>query len=131
MRSDFANEDIQKREVDDDVHKLLGRKDFAGVSCYVVESEPVKKNDTSYSRRVVWVHPEIFQQLKTEYYDKGGRLLKEATYGGFETISGITTYTKVLMETPREETQTYLERSGIRYNEEIPDTVFEQSNLKR
>lgn len=131
MRSDFANEDIQKREVDDDTHKFLGMEEFSGIECYRVESVPKDLKDTNYSKRINWIHPEMFLSMRTEYYDKGGRLLKTAVYGGYETIDGITTYTKLLMETPKSKTQTFLERSNIVYNEEIPDTEFEQSNLKR
>jgi outer membrane lipoprotein-sorting protein len=131
MRSDFANEDIQKREVDDDTHRLIGKREFSGINCYEVESVPVKKEDTNYSKKIVLVHPEMFLVLKTEYYDKGGRMLKTAVYGGFVNIDGIDTYTKVLMETPSRKTKTFLERSNIRYNEEISDTLFEQSSLKR
>jgi len=131
MRSDFANEDIQKREVDDDVHKYLGRKDFSGINCYVVENTPVKKKDTNYSKRVTWVHPDLFLPVRMEYYDKRGKILKTATYGGYVTVAGINTFTKTIMETPRSRTQTFMERKNIRYNENIADTTFEQSNLKR
>ena len=34
MRSDFANEDIEKKEVDDDEHRLLRSEEFSGVDCY-------------------------------------------------------------------------------------------------
>ena len=37
IRSDCANEDIEKKEVDDDEHKLLRSEKFSGVNCYVVE----------------------------------------------------------------------------------------------
>ncbi|MEA2083704.1 MAG: outer membrane lipoprotein-sorting protein [Thermodesulfobacteriota bacterium] len=36
MRSDFADEDIEKKEVDDE-HRLLISEKFSGVDCYVVE----------------------------------------------------------------------------------------------
>ncbi|MCK4467954.1 MAG: outer membrane lipoprotein-sorting protein, partial [Desulfobacterales bacterium] len=55
MRSDFANEDIEKKEVDDDEHKLLRSEEFSGVDCYVVERLSKKQKDTNYSQRVVWV----------------------------------------------------------------------------
>jgi len=41
MRSDFANEDIQKREVDDDKHTFLKREIFSDIDCYVVENRPL------------------------------------------------------------------------------------------
>jgi hypothetical protein len=52
MRSDFANEDIEKREVDDDEYKLLGSEEFSGVDCYMVERISKKQKDTNYSKRI-------------------------------------------------------------------------------
>jgi hypothetical protein len=45
MRSDFANEDIEKREVDDDEHELLRSEEFSGVDCYVVKRIAKKQKD--------------------------------------------------------------------------------------
>jgi len=47
MRSDFANEDIEKRDVGDDEHRLLRSEEFSGVDCYVVERISKKKKDTN------------------------------------------------------------------------------------
>jgi len=131
MRSDFANEDIQKREVDDDLHKFLRREEFSGIDCYVVESIPVRKEETAYLKKVIWVHSELLLPVKIDFYDKAGRVIKTAIYGGFEKIDGVNVYTKSVMETPKKRTKTFMERRDIRFDLEISDSVFQQSNLKR
>ncbi len=133
MRSDLANEDIEDRAVDDDIHTLKGSENLGGAECWVVESvpRPELKKDTNYSKRMVYVRKDIHLPTKIDYYDKRGRLLKTATFGGFKQIDGIWTVTKMLFETPARKTRTLMERSAIRYNQGLDDSLFLQSNLKR
>jgi len=131
MRSDFANEDIEKREVDDDEHELLRSEEFSGVDCYVVERVSKKQKDISYSKRVVWVRKDTWLPMKIEYYNKRGKHFKTAIYGGFKEIKGIWTVTKIIAETPRKGSKTLMQYDNVDYNIGLSDALFEQSNLKR
>ena len=133
MRSDLANEDIEDRAVDDDDHTLKGSEDINGVDCYVVESvpRPELKKDTNYSKRVQFIRKDIYLAAKIEYYDKRGKILKTATFGGYKQIGGIWAITKMLYETPRRKTRTLFQRSNISYNQGLEDSLFLQSNLTR
>ena len=131
MRSDFANEDIEKREVDDDEHGLLRSEEFSGVDCYMVERVSKKQKDTNYSKRVVWVRKDTWLPMKVEYYNKRGKHFKTAIYGGFKEIKGIWTVTKIMTETPRKGSKTLMQHDNVDYNIGLSDALFEQSNLKR
>jgi len=131
MRSDFANEDIEKKEVDDDEHRLLRSEEFSGVDCYVVERVSKKQKDTNYSKRVVWVRKDTWLPMKVEYYNKRSKHFKTAIYGGFKEIKGIWTVTKIMAETPRKESKTLMQYDNVDYNIGLSDSIFEQSNLKR
>ncbi len=131
MRSDFANEDIEKREVDDDQHRLLRSEVFSGVDCYVVEQTGKKPKDTNYSKRVVWVRKDIWLPIRTEYYNKRGKQFKTAIYGGFKEIKNIWTATKTMIETPAKGSKTLMQHDQVDYNIGLPAAIFEQSNLKR
>ena len=131
MRSDFANEDIEKREVDDDEHKLLRSEEFSGVDCYVVERVSKKLKDTNYSKRVVWVRKDTWLPMIVEYYNKRGKHFKTAIYGGFKEINGIWTVTKIMAETPRKGSKTLMQYDNVDYNIGLSDALFGQSNLKR
>lgn len=133
MRSDFANEDIEARAVDDDVHKLIEESELNGLAVYLVESAPIpeKAKDSNYAKRLRWVDKNRWLALKIEYYDHRGRLLKRLTQGGIEEIDGIWTATKLIMETPRKQSRTLMQYSNVQYNVGIDDSVFEQSALKR
>jgi len=131
MRSDFANEDIEKREVDDDEHRLLRSEEFSGVDCYVVERVSKKQKDTNYSKRVVWVRKDTWLPMKVEYYNKRGKQFKTSIYGGFKEIKGIWTITKRMTETPSKASKTLMQYDNVDYNIGLSDSFFEQSNLKR
>ena len=133
MRSDLANEDIQKRSLDADTHTLLRSEFLNGADCWVVESvpRPELEEDTNYSRRVIFVRKDISLPARVEYYDKRGRLLKTATNGGFQQIDGIWTITKSLYETPDRGTRTLMDRAETAHNQGLDDSLFQQSNLKR
>ena len=133
MRSDLANEDIEDRAVDDDEHTLTGEEDVSGIACYVVESvpRPELKKDTNYSKRVQFVRKDLYLPARIDYYDKRGKLLKTATFGGYKQIDGIWTVTRFLYETPRRKTRTLFQRSNISYNQGLDDALFLQNNLMR
>ena len=133
MRSDMANEDIEDRAVDDDIHTLIGSENVAGADCFVIESvpRPELKKDTNYSKRVQFIRKDIYLPVRIEYFDKRGKLLKIGTHGGFKQIDGIWTITKTIVETPRRKTRTLFQRSDIVYNQGLDDALFLQSNLKR
>ena len=133
MRSDFANEDIEPRAVDDDTHTLIEKSEFNGRAVYIVESVPIaqKAKDSSYAKRRLWVDAEYWIAHQVEFFDKRGRLLKRLSQGGIEKIDGIWTATKLVMETPRKKSRTLMQYSQVKYNTGIKDGVFEQTSLKR
>ncbi|MBI9080519.1 MAG: outer membrane lipoprotein-sorting protein [Pseudodesulfovibrio sp.] len=131
MRSDFANEDVAKREVDDDRHTLLREEDLYGASCFVVEMIPVKPEDTNYSKRIVWVRKDMWLSARVDFYDKSGALFKRLLYGGFKQIQGIWTPTRQRMKSLSRDSETLLETRKIQYETGLSDEVFLHSDLKR
>ena len=133
MRSDFANEDIEQRAVDDDEHTFVEEATLDGRPVYVIESRPIpaKAKDSSYAKRRIWVDAERWLPLRIEYYDRRDRLLKILSQGGIEEIDGIWTATKLIMETPRRGSRTLMQYADIRYDIGLPDSAFEQTALRR
>ena len=133
MRSDFANEDIEQRAVDDDIHTLLEEAELYNTPVYVIESKPIasKAKDSNYSKRKLWIDKEKWLTLQVEYFDRRGKFLKRLSQGGIENIQGIWTATKLIMETPKKKSRTLLQYNNIRYNTQLDDKVFDQRVLKR
>lgn len=131
MRSDYANEDMSRREVADDEHTLLREEKLYGVNCYVVEMRPKRPGLTNYSKREVWIRKDIWLPSKIVYYNKRQEPFKELVYGGFEEIQGIWTTTRQKMSTPARGTETIMEYRNVRYNTGLNDSIFRQTDLKR
>ncbi len=133
MRSDFANEDIEQRAVDDDTHTLVEETTMNDRAVYVIESVPIpiKAADSNYAKRKLWIDKEYWVPVKIEYYDRRDRLLKTMVQGGIENIDGIWTATKLIMETPRRKSKTLMQYFNVAYNLGLPDDAFEQGTLKR
>lgn len=131
MRSDYANEDVSKREVDDDTHVLLREEKLFGIDCYVVEMTPVYPHKTNNSKRIVWIRKDIWLPAKIEYINHAGKKYKQLVYGGFKKIQGIWTTTRQKMSTPARGTVTVMEYRNVVYNGELSDSLFLQTDLKR
>lgn len=131
MRSDYAIEDISRREVDEDTYTLLRTEKILGVDCYVLESKPVIPKETNYSKRIIWIRSDIWLPAKIDFYDKNGTLLKELVLGGYKEIEGIWTSTRQRMRTPQAQSETIMEIRNMLYNTPISDDIFSPQDLKR
>ena len=131
MRSDLANEDMEKRSARADNQLLLREEMVEGANCFVVEYVPLNNEDSNYSRRVAWIRSDIRHPVRIDYYDKRGELLKTAHYGGYEQVAGIWTYTRMAVETPRRSSKTLIQVRSTEFNSGLADSDFEQGGLKR
>lgn len=82
--SDFSYGDISLPKVDLYQHTLLRTENIDSKDCYVIESIPANdtvKANNGYSKKVTWVSKDSFVEVKVEYYDLAGRLLKTQMIG--------------------------------------------------
>jgi len=68
--SDFQYEDLMDREVAMDKHRIVGKGKVGGVPCTLLESIPVNKSNSVYSKRISCIHPKILIPLNIDYYEK-------------------------------------------------------------
>jgi hypothetical protein len=130
MGSDFTYNDMGRRAVDEDIHKLLREETVEGYKCWVVESRPKKKN-YMYSRVTSWIRQDAFIPLKVEFYDRKGNLLKILTVTDTRKKDGFWTLFKLKMDNIQEKHKTILEIKEIHYNIGLKDNLFRVSTLER
>ena len=82
MGSEFAYEDLSSQEIEKYRYKWLRDEDLDGKKTMVVEYYPEYEN-SGYTRQVVWIDSEIWQVVRTEYYDRKDALLKTLTIEGY------------------------------------------------
>ncbi|MDR1395852.1 MAG: outer membrane lipoprotein-sorting protein [Deltaproteobacteria bacterium] len=131
MRSDFALEDIFRREVDEDEHTLLREEDLNGAKCYVLEAAPLFKTETSYTKRITWIRQDIYLPARVEYYGSGGKLLKVLVLGDYEKIQDIWVPKRQDMTASGQDSSTSLVLSGIVFDQPLAGDQFQSENLKR
>lgn len=83
MGSEFAYEDISSQEVEKYTYSYLRDEEYDGSSCFVLERYPVDKENSGYSKQIVWLDQTEFRTLKVEYYDRKDSLLKTLTLNGY------------------------------------------------
>ncbi len=76
MGSEFAYEDIASQEVEKYTYRFLREEEYNEKPCYVVESYPVDKKNSGYTKRISWLDTDEYRLLKVEFYDRKKSLLK-------------------------------------------------------
>jgi len=127
MGTDFTYDDMGKRRVDEDTHRLLGEESVDGLDCWKVECVPVDSEDM-YTRRVVWVRKDACVVIKAEYYDKDG-LLKIFRVLDVRNQDGIWTVFRSEMENVVREHRTVMETTTIAYDTGLEDSLFRVATI--
>ena len=87
--SDFSYGEITLPKVDQYRHTRLRSEKVDTFDCHVIESTPADdtvKSNSGYSRKITWVRSDNFLEVKVEYYDLAGRLLKTQRTGRHQLI---------------------------------------------
>jgi outer membrane lipoprotein-sorting protein len=130
VNTDYSYEDLQTREVERDHHRVLGEEKIGKYPCWILESIPKKKKDSQYSKRVSWIIKGIYLPVKTEFYDRKGRLQKVLTGKKIKKIDGIWTILDAEMKNLQKKHRTLMKTDEIRYNTGVPDDIFTIGYLK-
>jgi len=131
MGTDFSYFDLSDREPDEENHKLLKIEKLNDRLCYVVETTPKEKVGNGYSKRITWVDKDRFTKMRIKYYDSAGKFKKQFDPQNWKQIDGIWTATRLVMEDFSFGHITIIERTNIRYNQNIPDDYFYPHSVDR
>ncbi|MFQ9492155.1 MAG: outer membrane lipoprotein-sorting protein [Bilophila wadsworthia] len=118
MRSDYANEDISRREVDKDTYTLLPDEALSGVDCHVLEAKAVFPEKTNI--------PNGLSDQKRYLAARKNRLLiigepvQELVFGGYNT--GHLTATRQRMRTVGRTKRSWNTGSGLQHAD--PEDIF-------
>ena len=128
MGTDFTYDDISGHKIDDYTYTLLAEETVDGKNCWKIESVPVKKS--MYSKYVSWIDKESLVQVKAEFYDEQGTLLKVLTVSGIEKKDGFWTAGKMEMNNLQKKHTTVIETLKHEFNKNIPDSYFRVNSLE-
>ncbi|MBR2094087.1 MAG: outer membrane lipoprotein-sorting protein [Fibrobacter sp.] len=130
MGSDFTYDDIGKRNVDEDTHKLLREESVDGFDYYVIESTP-KKDGEIFSKKLVWIRKDCDVVAKVEFYDKLGKLHRQMVSSDIKKVDGFWTVGKMEMKNVQMGHSTELLFLDPKYNIQLDSKIFSVNKLER
>ncbi len=134
MGSDFSNDYLLKESslVVDYTHKIVGTESYAEKVCYKIELIPNDDAAVVWGKLVKWITKDGYLQLKTEYYDEDGYLIKTEKASKVKVMSGreIPTYFELI---PEDEPghKTIVVMNKIVYDINVSESFFSQQNMKK
>jgi outer membrane lipoprotein-sorting protein len=111
-----------------DRYKMLGAAEVKGVKAYKIE-EKIPQEDWYYSRVVTYIAAGNKLPLQRDYYDPGGSLWKTEVFDSITDIDGSPTVLHALMKDVQAQTSTDLAVSEVRYDVDVPDSIFDPMKL--
>ena len=130
--SEFAYEDIANQEVDQYSYLRIGEMRHNHHPCFVVERYPADKQNSGYTRQVVWYDQSEYRIQKIEYYDRKNTLLKTLEFDGYgQYLDKYWRPRKMHMVNHQNGKSTLLEWSDYQFRTGLKKQDFAKHALKR
>lgn len=134
MGSDFSNDDLLKESsiVVDYSHSVIGEEEIDGWDCHIIELVPHEDAAVVWGRILKWVSQKEYLQMRSEYYDEDGYLIKTELACDIKTMDGRLIPSKFeLIPQDEEGHKTVVVMDEILFNKPISDGFFSQQNMKK
>ncbi len=134
MGSDYTNDDILKESsmVVDYVHTLIGEEVIEGYDCYKIRMIPKEEAAVIWGKVHKWITKDEYIQLRSEYFDEDGELVKSDFAYDIKIMDGRLIPTRIeIVPADEEGKKTVLYITDIKFDIDLPESFFSQQNMKR
>jgi len=134
MGSDYTNDDILKESsiVVDYTHKISSEETIDGHNTYKIEMTPKEDAAVIWGKVYKWITKDKFIQIKSEYYDEDGDLVKSDYSYDFKNLGGRLIPTRIeIIPADEEGKKTVLYIKEMEFDVELPESFFSQQKMKR
>jgi outer membrane lipoprotein-sorting protein len=134
MGSDFTNDDLVRQSsiVKDYNHKLIGEEKLFGYDCYKIEMIPKPEAGVVWGKIITWIVKEKYLQLKTDYYDEDGTIVKSFNGSKEEKMNGRNIFAHwEMVPLDKPGNKTIMDYQEIKFNIDIDESFFSEQNMKR
>jgi hypothetical protein len=130
--SDIFFEDLQDRKVEMDRHRILGEEEIFGVPTRVLESVPVDPANSTYGRRVSWIHEQSLLPLRLDFYAPGrdDAPMKRLEVHQLEQVQGFWTVMDSSVTDLASGHSTRLVVDAVVYDRALPESLFSSHMLE-
>lgn len=129
--SDFVYEDLTNRDPDQDTHKLAATQKVDEWECWVVDSTPKNARGLDFVTYRTWVWKSADLVVRQEFSDGAGKVVRRAQVSSVKKIQDIWTWHQITMTDVKTGSSSKAELSDVKYNADIPDERFGESQLGR
>ncbi len=133
--TDFSYGDVIGHRPEDWTHTWLRDETVDGAACHVIESLPAServRGNSGYSRRLSWVRKDNFVQVRGEYWDLGGALLKRMSASDVRAVGqGRWQAMFSMAENLQTGHRTTVQFENFKADQGVPDTLFNPQALER
>lgn len=134
MGSDFTNDDLVRQSsiVEDYNHKLIGEEKNNGYQCYKIEMIPKPEAGVVWGKIITWISKDKYLQVKADYYDEDGYLVKSFIGSEEKKMDGrdILTHWEMIPE-DKPGNKTIMDYNEIKFNFAVDVSFFSEQNMKR
>jgi len=128
--SELYYEDLQKRDVEKDRHRILGKGKVGKILTTKLESIPVDPDNSVYSKRISWIHAKTLIPLQIEYFKTNRKQpVKRLKVRKIKKIQGYWTVLDSTMTDLNSGKKTRMTTRTIRYDQDLPDKLFSRQAL--
>lgn len=134
MGSDFSNDDLVEESsiVTDYNHTLKGDSTLSGYNSYKIEMFPKPQAPVVWGKLVSFISKDDYLQLRTEFYDEDGELIKVMEGSEIQEMDGRIIPTRMeMIPMDKKDQKTVLLYKDIEFNVDISSNFFSIQNMKR
>lgn len=133
MGSDYSNDDILKESsiVVDYHHTFIGSDTIGGFNCYQIQLDPKEEAAVVWGKILMWISKEELYQLRVEYFDEDGYLVKTHLLSDIKFMYDrkIPTHFEIIPEDkPNQKTLGDIKQA--KFDIKIPESFFSQQNMQ-
>jgi negative regulator of sigma E activity len=129
LGSTFYIADLIEPPIDASTYKFIGEDQVLGRKVMLVEATPKNPSKEIYSKVILALDPKDLLALRRQFYDHKGNILKVWTVEKVEKIDGTWTMMEQRMTNSQTNEQSRLEVKEIKYNVDLPDSMFQPKYL--
>lgn len=133
MGSDFSNNDLVEEHsiVTDYDHSMAGDSTVSNRDSYKIEMIPKPQAPVVWGKVITFISKDEYLQLRTEFYDEDGKLVKVMEGSEIKELGGRTIPTKMeMIPMDKKGQKTVLNYQDIEFNIDISNNFFSIQNMK-
>ena len=133
MGSDFTNDDLVRQSsiVEDYDHSIAGEDTVEGLRCWKILLVPHPDAGVVWGKVVMWIAHRSFMQLRIEYFDEDGTLVKSFVGSRIRTFDGRSFPSHWEMSPVNEPgKKTVLDYREAKFNMKLEPSFFSEQQMK-